>query len=159
MFREMRRKNQALTEEKCEEILNSCTSGVLSLEGDDGYPYGVPLSYAYMDGKLYFHCAKTGHKVDAVRNNPKASFTVISKDEIHGDEFTTYFTSVIAFGKVRILEKDEEIMPAIFKIGERYAPKGFDEKITEHIKMYKDSLVIIEFEIEKLTGKQAKKLM
>ena len=76
MFREMKRKERQLSAELTEKILNKCTSGVLSVIGDDGYPYGVPVSYAYSDGKIFFHCAKEGHKVDAIKNNPKVSFTV-----------------------------------------------------------------------------------
>ena len=104
MFREMRRKRQMLGKEECEEILNRGTSGVLALLGDDAYPYAVPISYVYEDGKLYFHSARSGHKLDAVREYPKASFCVIDQDQIVPEEYTTYFRSVIAFGSIRILE-------------------------------------------------------
>lgn len=82
MFREMRRSNQQLTMEETQNILQKGTSGVLSLLGDEGYPYGVPLSYVYDGEKLYFHCAKTGHKIDAVHREIKASFCVIDQDLI-----------------------------------------------------------------------------
>ena len=104
MFREMRRKKQVLPEEVCTSILNRGTSGVLALMGDEGYPYAVPMSYVYDDGKLYFHCAKEGHKLDAVRRCSKASFCVIDQDQIVPEEYTTYFRSVILFGTIRILE-------------------------------------------------------
>ena len=74
MFREMRRKKQILTPEKSIEILKKGTSGVLALSGDDGYPYAVPLSYVYENSMLYFHGAKEGHKIDAIRTCDKASF-------------------------------------------------------------------------------------
>ena len=108
MFREMRRKRQQLSPAECEEILRRGTSGVLAAEGDGGYPYAVPLSYIYEDGRLYFHCAKAGHKLDAVRRNKKVSFCVIDRDTIVLEEYTSYFRSVIVFGEMRILE-DEEI--------------------------------------------------
>ena len=73
MFREMSRKNQSLSLEECALVLNRGTSGVLALSGDDQYPYAVPISYVYDGAKLYFHCAKTGHKLDAVTRNPKAA--------------------------------------------------------------------------------------
>ena len=82
MFREMRRKKQRLSAEACEAILAEGTSGVLAVDGDGGYPYAVPLSYVYQDGKLFFHCAKSGHKLDAVRRNPRASFCVIGQDRV-----------------------------------------------------------------------------
>lgn len=118
MFREMRRKAQQIPQETCEEILRKNTSGVLSLAGDDGYPYWVPLSYCYEKGKLIFHCAKTGHKIDSIRRCPKASFCVIDKDEIIAEEYTTYFRSIIAFGTIRIVEdgpKKRELIDALAK--------------------------------------------
>jgi len=94
--------NMLLTDEAVK-ILQSATSGVLAVCGDDGYPYAVPLSYVYADGKIYFHSALQGHKIDAIRSNPKVSFCVIDKDDIQPQEFTTYFRSVIVFGKARII--------------------------------------------------------
>ena len=108
MFREMRRSRQQLTLEAAEAVLSRGTSGVLSVLGDEGYPYGVPLSYVYHDGKLYFHWARSGHKLDAVRACPKASFCVVDQDQVVSREYTTYFRSAIAFGTVRIVEDPEE---------------------------------------------------
>ena len=82
MFREMRRSKQQLSQEETEAVLTRGTSGVLSVLGDGGYPYGVPLSYVYHDGKLYFHWALSGHKLDAVRACPKASFCVVDRDQV-----------------------------------------------------------------------------
>lgn len=101
MFREMRQKRQALSKEDCDDVLYLGTSGVLALAGDDGYPYAVPISYVYDGEKLYFHGAKAGHKMDAILREPKASFCVIDQDQIVPEEYTTYFRSVIAFGKIR----------------------------------------------------------
>lgn len=82
MFREMRRKKQLLPEEEAIAILKEGTFGVLALSGDDGYPYAVPISYVYEGGKLWFHCAKSGHKLDAIRREPKASFCVTAQDKV-----------------------------------------------------------------------------
>ena len=76
MFREMRRKKQLLSETETIEILHSCTSGVLAVIGDNDYPYTIPLSFAYKDGKLFFHFAKAGHKIDSIVKNNKVSFCV-----------------------------------------------------------------------------------
>lgn len=94
-FRPLRRRKQALSAQLCEEILRRGTSGVLALAGDGGYPYAVPMSYAFDGGKLYFHCAREGHKLDAIRREPKASFCVIDRDTVVPEEYTTYFRSVI----------------------------------------------------------------
>ena len=112
MFRPMRRFKQALSPEECRAVLERGTSGVLALSGDGGWPYAVPLSYVYADGKIYFHSAKSGHKVDAIRSCPRASFCVIDQDHIVPEEYTTYFRSVIAFGTVRILEEGRSAPPS-----------------------------------------------
>ena len=113
MFREMRRKRQLLSEKEAGEILKRGTSGVLALAGDDGYTYAVPISYVYDGEKLYFHSAKSGHKLDAIAAEPKASFCVIDQDRIVPEEYTTYFRSVIAFGRVRVMEDEAEKRQAI----------------------------------------------
>lgn len=123
VFREMRRKKQSLSQQETEDILNRGTSGVLALLGDNGYPYAVPVSYVYNDGKLYFHSAKSGHKIDAIRRTAKASFCVIDKDLIVPEEYTTYFRSVIVFGQIRVIEDDSEKRTAIEKLAVRYAPE------------------------------------
>ena len=89
IFRPMRRKKQALSRQECEAVLKRGSSGVLALLGDGGYPYAVPLSYVYEDGRIYFHCARTGHKLDAIRKEEKASFCVIDQDRIVPEKFTT----------------------------------------------------------------------
>ena len=152
MFREMRRKRQQLPNNECIEILEKNTSGTLAVSGDDGYPYAVPLSYVYADGKIYFHCAKTGHKLDAIRRNPKASFCIIDSDNIVPEKFTTCFKSVIAFGTARIMETDE-MRPAIELLADKYSPniEGRDEEIDREY----SALCMIEFTIEHMTGKEA----
>ena len=157
MFREMRRNKQQLSCEECEEILRKSTVGVLAVSGDDGYPYAVPLSYVYCDNKIYIHSAKSGHKIDGIKNNSKVSFCVIAKDEIIPEKFTTYFRSVIVFGKARILESMDEILPAIRKLGMKYNPD--EEGCNEEIKRCLQALAVIEMDIEHMTGKEAIELI
>ena len=128
MFREMRRKNQILSQEESIAILQKGTSGTLAVLGDDDYPYAVPLSYVYHDNKIYFHGAKTGHKIDAIQKHNKVSFCVIDQDDIISEEFTTYFKSVVAFGTARILEDDAEKRSAMEKLTARYSPDQAQEK-------------------------------
>ena len=103
----MRRNKQQLSEEETLNILNEATNGVLALDGDEGYTYAVPLNFAYADGKIYFHSALTGHKLDAIKNNDKVSFCTVIKDEIVQEEFTSYFKSAIAFGKIKIISEND----------------------------------------------------
>ena len=157
-MREMRRSRQLLSREDCESILNEQTSGVLSVYGDDGYPYGVPLSYVYADGKLYFHSAKTGHKIDAVRKNNKVSFTIIAQDNIVPEEYTTHFRSVIVFGRVRILETDTEKRAAIEQLAEKYMPDLKEGRLQEIDREF-SRLCMLELTIDHMTGKEAIELV
>ena len=158
MFREMRRKNQLLSFEENIKVLNHGTSGVLAVSGDDGYPYAVPLSYIYHDNKIFFHCAKTGHKLDAIVKNPKVSFCVIDQDKVVQAEYTTYFRSVIAFGKARILEAEEEKRNALIILTERYSPDVKETNRLQKIEMGLSAVCVIELEIEHMSGKEAKGL-
>ena len=128
-FRPMRRKRQQLSEEECIDILNNATSGTLALLGDGGYPYSLPISFVYADGKIFFHSALKGHKIDAIRSCDKASFSVIQKDEVKPKEYTTYFRSVICFGHIHILDNDEDKMKTVRLLGNRYNPKEFQGNV------------------------------
>lgn len=159
MFREMRRKRQELSREEAEKILREGTSGVLAVEGDGGYPYAVPLSYAWDGGKLLFHCARSGHKLDAVKRNPKASFCVIGQDRVIPDEYTTAYRSVIAFGRIRILTEDHEIRSAAERLGLRYAPHHTKERRDQEINKEWNRLCMLEMTVEHLTGKEGLSLL
>lgn len=154
MFREIRYTKQKLSDEECVKILEKGTSGVLSLLSDDGYPYGVPLSYTYHDSVLYFHGNGTGHKVDAIRNSEKASFCVIEKDQVIPAELTTYYRSVIVFGKVRILEDKAEKRKALLHLAEKYAP-DLDDFSKDYVEKQLTGTCVMECSVEYMTGKQA----
>ena len=157
MFREMRRKKQALNAGEITQILKRNTSGVLSVNGDDGYPYGVPLSYVYLDSKLYFHCAAAGHKLESILKSDKVSFCVIDQDQVVGEEYTTYFRSVVAFGRARILEGEEKLRPLV-ELCEKYYP-GHLEQTRQKAEGALKNVCIVELAIEHITGKTAMELV
>jgi len=157
VFREMRRKNQALDRDECLRILQVRKSGVLALSGDDGYPYAVPLNHVYVDGKLYFHCAIEGHKIDAIRGCDKASFCVIDADDVDAEALSTRFRSVITFGRVRLVEDTELKKRALMALGERFAPANMPKAMFQ-IKESMHRTGIIEFTIEHLSGKESRAL-
>lgn len=159
MFREMRRKRQLLDEKEDIEILKKGTAGVLALSGDEGYPYAVPISYVYSDSKLYFHSAVSGHKIDAIKNSNKASFCVIDQDCIVPEEYTTYYRSVIAFGRIRILEEESEKRAAIELLAKKYHPSDTQKGRTDTINEAWRRMCLLELAIEHMTGKAAKELM
>ena len=158
MFRKMRRFKQELQQNEIERILRLNTSGVLALLDNNGYPYSVPLSYVYSNGKIYFHSAKSGHKIDAINNYNKAPFCIIDKDDVKPEKYTTFYKSVIIFGNIEILDDVEETLLAIQELGEKYYPNHSSELQNEIVK-YKTAFLIIRFNIEHITGKQAKELL
>ena len=157
-FREMRRKRQRLSDEESISILQKATSGTLALLGDGGYPYAVPISYVYDDGKLYFHSAMSGHKVDAIRNCDKASFCIIDQDHVKPSEYTTYFRSVIAFGRIHIVEDEKEKLTIARILGNRYNPDQ-EEALQKELEHGLSRMLAIRFDIEHLTGKEAIELV
>ncbi|NLP35084.1 MAG: pyridoxamine 5'-phosphate oxidase family protein [Clostridiales bacterium] len=158
MFREMRRFKQLLSKEETIEILNKCSSGVLGVNGDDGYPYTVPLSYVFRDGKLYFHCAKEGHKIDSIKRNDKVTFCVIEKDNVIQESFETQYRSVTIFGRARILTDDSEKRNALRYFVEKYSP-NYIEKGHNVIENGLSRVCVIEVKIEHMTGKAAKQFV
>lgn len=158
MIRPMRRGAQELPKNETLEILNTATSGVLALSGDDGYPYAVPMSFVYSDGKIYFHSAVCGHKIDAIKRCAKASFCVIAEDGIIPEKYTTEYKSVIAFGKIRIAD-GEEVVEALKLLGRKYAPDDCHENLMNEISGAISRVAVLVLDIENVTGKEAKELM
>lgn len=159
MFREMRRKKQQLSQKEIQDILDRGTCGVLAAAGDEGYPYAVPLSYVYDGNHIYFHGARSGHKVDAIRRSDKVSFCVIDQDMVVPEEFTTYFRSVIAFGRIRIVEDADQKRRAAEKLAEKYSPRESWDRIEQEISGQWKALCVMEMKIEHISGKEAIELV
>lgn len=121
-FRPMARKHQALAPEECLELLKSEVRGVLSVLGDEGYPYCLPTNHWYCeeDGKLYFHSGSTGHKIDAIRACDKVSYCVYDRGERREGEWALNFRSVIVFGRVEILEDHQEALEICRKLSRKF---------------------------------------
>ena len=169
MIREMRRKGQQISTQECMEILQRAKAGVLGLHGDDGYPYTVPLNFVYTPpaekdqaglGTIGFHCAVVGHKIDAIRANDKVSFTVIDRDEIMPKERTTKYCSVIAFGRARILDGEENLRRAANAVGAKYSAGYEDLYLAEtEDTIRRGTLCCVEITIDHMTGKIGKELL
>lgn len=157
MFRKMRRKRQQLPAGESIAILERMTNGVLALYGDEGYPYAVPVSYVYADGKIYFHSAVKGHKVDAIMRNEHVSFCVVERDDVRPGRFTTYFRSVVVFGKARILTGEAEKFAALSLLADKYSlgESGKDAEVAKGFNL----LLMVEIAIEHITGKESIELV
>lgn len=126
LFRAMRRKAQQQSDEVAIEVLKNAKRGVLSVIGDDGWPYGVYLNHHWENGKLYFHGAKEGHKIDALHRDSRASFTVIDagvKDE-GGWAYT--FLSVVVFGRVEFVDDQNKAVEICRRLARRFNPSEED---------------------------------
>ena len=121
----MNRKKQQLTDEECVSILKTELRGVLSVNGDDGYPYGLPTNHYYCeeDGKIYFHSGMKGHKVDAIRRDEKVSFCVYDSGFRKEGEWALNIKSVIVFGRIEFIE-DQKI---INRMAEKLSRKFTDD--------------------------------
>lgn len=156
MFREMRMKRRELTLEEAKEVIKLGKDGVLSVHGDDGYPYGVPINYGYVDGKIYIHSRNNeSHKIDAIINNPKVCLTVVTKHDLVEEEYTTKFRSAIVFGTARIITETDEKVEAMGKMMEGLAPE-YIEGAKERARGALDVLAMIEITPEHITGKESR---
>jgi len=143
-----------LPREEAIRILRACPTGILGVIGDDGYPYTVPLNYVFSDDKLFFHCAKEGHKIDSIRKNDKVAFCVIEKDEVVAKAFATKFRSVVVFGKARILTEDGERRYALERLIDKYS-SDYREEGKREIEKEWGIVCVVEIRIEHMTGKTA----
>ena len=153
MFREMLRKKQQLTGEECICILQTELRGVLSVLGDDDYPYGVPINHYYceQDGKIYFHGGKKGHKIDAMKRHGKASFCVYDRGTRREGEWALNFRSVIVFGRIEFVEDRE----TVYRISEALSRKFTedDEYIRREIEQSGPGALMFALVPEHISGK------
>jgi nitroimidazol reductase NimA-like FMN-containing flavoprotein (pyridoxamine 5'-phosphate oxidase superfamily) len=151
MFKEMRRKDRELKNDEIIEILKNNDYGILSTVGENGYPYGVPISYIYFKDSIYFHCAVEGHKLDNIKNNDKVSFCIVGKTCILPDKFSTKYESVIIFGKANEVF-DNEKNTVLLEVLNKYSP-DYIEKGKVYIANAGVKTKVIKISIEHISGK------
>ncbi len=152
MTRAMRRFKQQLPAKEVERILRTGKYCVMAVSGDDDYPYTIPVNYVYDGTSIYIHSAAQGHKIDALKRNPKCSLCIVDKDDVIPEEFTSYFCSVIVFGKADFVEPMEDKVTALRLLGDKYSPSiDPDVEISRFIK----TVCIIRINIDSVTGKEA----
>ncbi len=152
MFREMRRINKKMTENETIALLVRGREGILGTLSENGYPYTTVVNYVYYNGKIYFHSAKEGHKIDNIRNHDKVSFTVYDNVKVIGEELNTLYESATLFGRAKVIPATKEILMAlVYKYSDLEQDKA-DAFIERDI----SDTAIVEIEIEHLTGKIGK---
>lgn len=154
MFREMRRAEQAMTKEECLETLKKAKRGVISVIGDDGYPYGTPIDHYYdeEDGKLYFHSGKIGHRIDAMRANDKASYCVYEKTHQDPGTWIWNFNCVHVFGRVEFIEDIDEVETICRKLSHKFTED--EQYIDDEVKLALKATLCYSITIENMTGKK-----
>ena len=153
MFRALRRFKQQLTQEECVEILKTEVRGVLSVLGDDDYPYGIPIDFYYnqQDNKIYFHGAKEGHKIDSIKKHNKVSFCVFVKGNRLKDHWALHFKSVVVFGKIEIVEDFDKAMEICRNLSLKFTKDTSEIDIM--IQKYGKNVMCLELTPEHITGK------
>lgn len=151
MFRELTRKKQQLPPDACKEILHQEPRGVLAVQGDDGYPYALPINFYFdeAENKIYFHSGKVGHKLDAIARSDKASFCVCDKGCHKEGHWSLNFRSVIVFGRIRVVDDwSDALMVAFCK---RFTDDM--DYINREIEAFRNGTAVLCLEIEHMTGK------
>lgn len=151
MFRNMRRAGQELSKEECEEILISQPRGILAILGDYDYPYTVPMNHVYVDGKIYFHGAQTGHKNDAIKNYSKCSYCVLNEGVKEEDNWWYTFKSVVVFGKIKTISDDDRKVEILTVLGDKFFPTH--EETVDEIDRLLHKTEVFEITIDHMTGK------
>jgi len=154
MFRELIRKNKQLQTEECIQILREETRGVLSVLGDDDYPYGMPMNHWYNeeDGKIYFHCGKVGHRLDALRKHDKVSLCVYDQGYRKEGDWALHVKSVIVFGRVEVIDDMEKVIDITTKLSHKFTQD--EEYIKKEIELYANGTLLLQLTPEHICGKQ-----
>lgn len=154
MFREIRRKNREIDIDSAKQLLQSSRRGVLAVNGDDGYPYAIPINYLYDDEaqRIYFHGAKIGHKVDALRASDKVCFTVYGNETIKTDVWAPFMQSVVVFGRCHLMEAGPEASERLKQLAMKYYPS--EQLVDEEIAQSGKAVQVFEIKIEHMSGKE-----
>lgn len=153
MFRELIRKNKKISEKECIDLLRSEKRGVLSVNGDDGYPYGMPMNHYYNeeDGRVYFHCGKVGHRLDSIKKNDKVSFCVYNEGYRNDGEWALNIKSVIVFGRIEIIDNAEKIADISYKLSRKFTSD--EAYIKKEIDQYARATLLLALTPEHICGK------
>lgn len=154
MFREMRRKKKEISAEDAKHLLKTARRGVLAVNGDNGYPYAVPINYLYCEseGKIYFHGSRVGHKVDALKKSDKVCFTVFGNETVRDEAWAPYVQSVVVFGRCRLILDRDPAIALVKKLAGKYYPD--EELINKETAASGEAVRMFEIEIEHISGKE-----
>ncbi len=153
MFRELTRKNKRLGNSECIELLKNETRGVLSVLGDGDYPYGMPMNHFYneCDGNIYFHCGRSGHRLDALKKHDKVSFCVYDKGVRENGEWAYKVSSVVVFGKIEIIDDAKAISDICTRLSRKFTDD--EDYIRKEIENHGRNTLLLKLIPENICGK------
>ena len=154
MFRAIRKRKNEISIDAAKDLLRSSRRGVLAVNGDEGYPYAIPINYLYDEenNRIIFHGAKAGHKVDSLKKNDKICFTVYGNEIIKEERWAPYLQSVVVFGKCHLVENVDNTISMLKKFALKYYPN--EEMVNKEIAFSGRGVQMFEIEIEHLSGKE-----
>lgn len=154
MFRPMRRSKQAISEQETKALLSAGKRGILAVNGDDGYPFAIPVNYFYdsEQGKIFIHGGKTGHKVDALKKDDKVCFTVYGNETFEEGDWAPYLQSVVAFGRCKLVADAGQTEDRVRELALKYYPTK--EEVEAEIAKSIHAVQLYEITIEHMTGKR-----
>lgn len=154
MFRPMRRAKRTISDEDARSLLAKGRRATLAVNGDDGYPFAFPIDYRFDAdaNKIYFHGAKAGQKVDALRRSDKVCLTVMGNERLEDGEWAPYVQSVVVFGRCRLVDDAAKTEAEVRRLALKYYPSA--EEVERELEKHLSAVQLYEIEIEHLTGKQ-----
>ena len=154
MFRSVRKKQNEISTEEAKELLRTSRRGILAVNGDDGYPYAIPINYYYDEEneKICFHGSRVGHKVDALKTCDKICFTVIGKETVKEEAWAPYVRSAVIFGRCHLIEDREDTLKRIKQFAMKYYPD--EQTADEEIERSAKAVRMFEITIEHISGKE-----
>lgn len=154
MFRKMRRIKNEIPEEEAKKLLRNNKRAAFSVIGDEGYPYTVPINFYFdeEENRIYFHCAKSGHKLDAIRENNKVCFTTWDDGYLEDGDWAYYVSSCVVFGRARLIEDMDLIVKKIRPFALKYYPTA--EEVDAEIARDVNRVQMIAIDIEHISGKR-----
>ncbi len=154
VFRSIRKKKNEIGIDEAKKLLAEARRGILTVNGDDGYPYAIPINYCYDEAhqKIYFHGSRVGHKVDALKKCDKICFAVLGSEVVKAEEWASYVQSVVVFGRCHLLDNPSEAGSLLKKFAMKYYPN--EDLVNEEISLSGKAVQMYEIEIEHLSGKE-----
>ncbi|UQK61501.1 pyridoxamine 5'-phosphate oxidase family protein [Ezakiella coagulans] len=154
MFRKVRKKANEISASLAKDLIKKSRRGILAVNGDNGYPYAIPINYLYSEEsqKIFFHGSKVGHKVDAIKKSDKVCFTVYGNEQIKEETWAPYVQSALVFGRCKLIEDEDRAMIVLKDFAMKYYPS--ESMVEEEMKKAAKATQMFEITIEHISGKE-----